>query len=236
MNKYYSLKDFALISIVLAVGLFVLFFLYEWNEKRVQESVGVIEQVQKIDVKFGKKTEQKADAKKHESQRQAVEHCVLLQDFAYGSSRDALLHNKNFTLDNVKNSASPNPSAVYGDFYISNVRVASEITFVGDALFSVSGKFDPAHYEAVKRFFYKQYGAPSSEADCEILEFSGRCNSVIWKSGGLLVMLSQMTAGMNKYNFTVRPNKNEKSEFFVPATEEDGPPACIHEVETSAAD
>lgn len=235
MNKYYSLKDFALISIILALGLFVLFFLYGWNEKRVRESVGVIEQVQKVDVGFGKKTERKVEAKKHESLQQAVEHCVLIRDFAYGASRDALLHNKNFTLDNVKNSASPNPSAVYGDFYISNVRVTSEITFVGDALFSVSGKFDPIHYEAVKRFFYKQYGAPSSEVDCEILEFAGHCNSVVWKSGGLLVMLSQMNSGMNKYNFTVMPNKNEKSAFFVPATEDDGPPVCVKGMQTNAA-
>lgn len=235
MNKYYSLKDFVLISIVLALGLFVLFFLYEWNEKRIRESVGVIEQVQKVDVEFDRKKERTASSQKPEFLQQAVEHCVLIRGFAYGSSRDALLHNKNFTPDDVKNSASPNPSAVYGDFYISDVRVAAEITFVGDALFSVSGKFDPARFEAVKRLFYKQYGAPSLEASCEIPEFSGRCNSVMWKSGGLLVMLSQMIAGMNKYNFTVMPNKNERSEFFVPVTAEDGSPACIYEAQTSVA-
>ena len=235
MNKYYSLKDFVLISIVLALGVFVLFVLYEWNEKRIRESVGVMEQVQKVDVKFDRKKERTVGSKKPEFLQQAAENCALIRDFVYGSSRDTLLHNKNFNLDNVKNSTAPNPSVVYGDFYISDVRVAAEMTFVGDALFSVSGKFDPARFETVKRLFYKQYGTPSSEASCEIPEFSGRCNSVIWKSGGLLVMLSQMITGMNKYNFTVMPNKNEKSVFFVPGTAEDGLPACIREAQTTVA-
>ncbi|MDD3884843.1 MAG: hypothetical protein PHW66_07925 [Gallionella sp.] len=228
MIRYYSFKDFLLIAIVVSIGLFVVLFLHERYEKIPVESSEPVKTVQKVNVQVSKYADSRSHSKIDAISSSRPHKCLMIGNFIYGSDRGALLANRSFSIREMKDEAESG-SIVYGDFRITGIRVAAELIYRDGALFSVSGSFDPEYYGAVKKSFYRLYGEPQSENNCSVPDLEGKCNSVIWKSGGRLVMLSQLNSGMTRNNFTIMPNKNEKSSFFVPVDAESGPPVCLQE-------
>jgi len=237
MIRYYSFKDFLLIAIVVSIGVFVVLFLHGKYGSIPVELSDPVKTVPKVNIQIKKYNDSVGYQKNNDSRVHpetvavsAVKSskCWLTNDFLYGSSREALLANRSFSIRETKEGIGSG-SIVYGQFSIAGVRVASELMYRRGALFSVSGSFGPEYYEAIKKHFHKLYGEHYAESNCNIPELDGKCNSVIWKSAGLLVMLSQLNSGMTRNNFTIMPNKNEKSSFFVPVDSESGPPACLQE-------